>query len=164
MVAEEKLYSLTEMAESLGLAEPTARRYRDAFEEFLPSVGVILARGAVRFTNAYCNNPVCTPSRASMLTGLYNHHFEAQRCHRDPCEVFPKDTAMPQVLGNADQGRRQRGSHATPGCRVRAQRRLPAYRRIGQTAQPAAGQQAWGDRSNPAAFPQVLQQHEPRAV
>jgi DNA-binding transcriptional MerR regulator len=40
VVAEEKLYSLTEMAESLGLAEPTARRYRDAFEEFLPSVGV----------------------------------------------------------------------------------------------------------------------------
>ncbi len=40
MVAEEKLYSLTEMAEDLGLAEPTARRYRDAFEEFLPSVGV----------------------------------------------------------------------------------------------------------------------------
>jgi DNA-binding transcriptional MerR regulator len=40
VVAEEKLYSLTEMAESLGLAEPTARRYRDAFEEFLPSIGV----------------------------------------------------------------------------------------------------------------------------
>lgn len=40
MVAEERLYSLTEMAESLGLPEPTARRYRDWFEEFLPSVGV----------------------------------------------------------------------------------------------------------------------------
>jgi len=40
VVAEERLCSLTEMAESLGLAEPTARRYRDAFEEFLPSVGV----------------------------------------------------------------------------------------------------------------------------
>jgi DNA-binding transcriptional MerR regulator len=40
VVAEEKLYSLTEMAESLGLPEPTARRYRDWFEEFLPSVGV----------------------------------------------------------------------------------------------------------------------------
>jgi choline-sulfatase len=37
-----------------------------------------LAAGSVRFTNAYCNNPVCTPSRASILTGCYNHHIEAQ--------------------------------------------------------------------------------------
>jgi len=37
-----------------------------------------LASGAIRFSSAYCNNPVCTPSRASMMTGLYNHHLEAQ--------------------------------------------------------------------------------------
>jgi DNA-binding transcriptional MerR regulator len=49
VVAEERLYSLTEMAESLGLPEPTARRYRDAFEEFLPSVGVGRRR---KFTEA----------------------------------------------------------------------------------------------------------------
>lgn len=37
-----------------------------------------LANEAVRFSNAYCNNPVCAPSRASMMTGLYSHHLETQ--------------------------------------------------------------------------------------
>jgi choline-sulfatase len=32
-----------------------------------------LAREGVRFANTYCTNPVCTPSRASILTGLYTH-------------------------------------------------------------------------------------------
>jgi choline-sulfatase len=33
-----------------------------------------LAREGTRFSNAYCTNPVCTPSRASILTGLYTHN------------------------------------------------------------------------------------------
>lgn len=32
-----------------------------------------LAEEGVRFTNAYCNSPVCVPSRASLATGRYVH-------------------------------------------------------------------------------------------
>jgi len=35
-----------------------------------------LAREGVRFTRTYCNNPVCSPSRSTIITGLYPswHH------------------------------------------------------------------------------------------
>lgn len=38
-----------------------------------PHLDRIAATG-LRFTSAYCTNPVCTRSRASLLTGLYTHH------------------------------------------------------------------------------------------
>ena len=33
-----------------------------------------LARQGIRFTNAHSADPICGPSRASFLTGIYPHH------------------------------------------------------------------------------------------
>src|SRR6185436_1018403 len=32
-----------------------------------------LAAGGTRFTNCFCTNSICTPSRAAILTGQYSH-------------------------------------------------------------------------------------------
>jgi arylsulfatase A-like enzyme len=46
----------------------------DGVTPVMPQVMDQLANQGITFTNMYATTPLCTPSRASILTGLYAHH------------------------------------------------------------------------------------------
>ena len=50
-----------------------------------------LVRSGVSFTNTYCQSPICTPSRASIMTGLYPSRARNTRNGND---TFPTDTPL----------------------------------------------------------------------
>jgi choline-sulfatase len=57
-----------------------------------------LARNSIRFTDAYCTNPVCTPSRASLLTGLYTHNHGSLN---NSTPLPPQHKTMAHYFGQA---------------------------------------------------------------
>jgi arylsulfatase A-like enzyme len=52
-----------------------------------PHLDALVGAEAVSFSNAYCQNPVCTPSRCSFMTGWYPH----TRGHRTMSYLLQRD-------------------------------------------------------------------------
>ncbi|MBA2564619.1 MAG: sulfatase [Gemmatimonadetes bacterium] len=42
--------------------------------QFMPNTNALIGDAGVRFSNAFASTPLCCPSRASILTGLYTHN------------------------------------------------------------------------------------------
>ncbi len=59
------------LADDLGYADVGFQGLRDFAT---PNIDRLAATG-VRFTNAYVSHPYCSPSRAGLLTGRYQHRF-----------------------------------------------------------------------------------------
>jgi arylsulfatase A-like enzyme len=56
----------------------------------MPTVRSELVAKGVRFTNGYVSNPVCCPSRSSILTGQYSHTTRVYTNHpKEPFGGFP---------------------------------------------------------------------------
>lgn len=63
-----------------------------------PNLDAFAAEEAVSFRNAYCQNPVCVPSRCSFFTGLYPH----VRGHRTMSYLLrPGETSLLKELKDA---------------------------------------------------------------
>jgi len=59
------------LADDLGYGEVGCQECKDIPTPHIDSI----ARNGVRFTDGYANHPVCSPSRAGLLTGRYQHRF-----------------------------------------------------------------------------------------
>ena len=71
-----------------------------------------IARDAVRFTHSYCPYAVCTPSRYSILTGLYVHQHRGRTNASTPSDLL--DT-FPKALSRAGYRTKAIGKmHFTP--------------------------------------------------
>lgn len=59
---------------------------------YTPNLDAFAQNEAVSFSNAYCQNPVCVPSRCSFLTGLYphvrGHRTMSHLLHEDETSLF----------------------------------------------------------------------------
>lgn len=59
-----------------------------------PFIDDFVTHDAVSFSNAFCQNPVCTPSRCSFMTGLYPH----VRGHRTMFHMLHPEYDEPNML------------------------------------------------------------------
>lgn len=87
------------LADDLGYADVGFQGLRDFAT---PNIDRLAARG-VRFTNAYVSHPYCSPSRAGLLTGRYQHRFgHVHNPKFRAGEGLPlSETLLPQALADA---------------------------------------------------------------
>ena len=79
------------LADDLGYADIGVNGCKD-----IPTPHVdAIAKGGVRFTDGYAAHPVCSPSRAALMSGMYQHRFGFE--HNSGPERFASpDFGMPR--------------------------------------------------------------------
>jgi arylsulfatase K len=92
-----------------------------------------LARQGVLFRNAYTNNPICCPSRASMWSGLFTHHCEGWNNYKGLSESDPTFRTRLEEAGYRVQSF-GKTDYLSGGHSIRA--RVSAWTRSANIARP----------------------------
>ncbi|MCP5538925.1 MAG: sulfatase-like hydrolase/transferase [Akkermansiaceae bacterium] len=81
------------LADDLGYADIGANGCQD-----IPTPNVdSIAKNGVRFTDAYATHPVCSPSRAGLMSGMYQHRFGFEH-NSGPERYASPDFGMPREI------------------------------------------------------------------
>lgn len=62
-----------------------------------PKIDKLASEGRT-FTRAYVQNPLCNPSRASLMTGKRPHELDIQRLNKSFRELYPEIETLPQYF------------------------------------------------------------------
>jgi arylsulfatase A-like enzyme len=93
VAAEDKPNIIIFLADDLGYADIGVNGCKD-----IPTPNVdAIANNGVRFTDGYAGHPVCSPSRAALMSGMYQHRFGFE--HNSGPERFASpDFGMPREI------------------------------------------------------------------
>jgi len=125
-----------------------------------------LSRQAVTFENAYCQNPLCVPSRASLITGRYSRNigiYENQQILEPNCVTFPRVLSASGyrtcLIGKSHfNGEQYHGYQARPYGDLYGQAHQPDPRRTPESG--AAGLGGLIKNAGPSGIPLPLTQTE----
>ena len=81
------------LADDLGYADLGCQGCRDIPTPHIDSI----AANGVRFTDGYANHPVCSPSRAGLLSGMYQHRFGFEH-NSGPSRYASPDFGLPRTI------------------------------------------------------------------
>jgi len=92
-MAAEKPNIIIFLADDLGYADIGVYGCRD-----IPTPHVdAIANNGVKFTDGYANHPVCSPSRAGLISGMYQHRFGFEH-NSGPENYASPDFGMPRTI------------------------------------------------------------------
>jgi len=93
------LSSIAEKKNVLFIIADDLNNWQTCYGSFVktPNIDKIASRGTL-FERAYCQFPVCGPSRISMMTGMYASKLGATGNHFKLRETWPNIKALPQVF------------------------------------------------------------------